>query len=523
MVTTTSSTAAKRSAAKTGTRKTASKLTRWGGGEDSDDLLEAAREADPDGGIAAGLASLAAADGQRYIEAVPVEAIAPHPFNPAARSTPQPHDPRWIELVNSIRAAGVQVPILLVSRDAFVAARPALESAIGPAAKFVIVYGHRRRAAAEAAGLTSIPAVLDDDVLADGGDLDAMTIENLGRKELTDIQRAEIFAYYSEAGLGQRPIAEKLGFDQSTVSRGLSLLLLAPEIREAVESGDFKSTEAAALAGQLPYGPARAWQKEPDEGQNSPERRAEQIEAYRLVLGGSTPKRAADRVLAERRARRRAAAEGLEIVDPRERFGADHQRYALASPSDAKDGVVAAIDPIQGGLLYYPAEVKTVIPTGVSDDQTASKHDAKQRTAATKARRLACPRLVASAPPREKLLPLLASQYASGLTSLATSPSGWSLAYEFSRAVGTASSEHKDTQEYRNAAALETELKRQLEIAWAGAVAAYELHAADKSRASWNHLDVAYLQLLQDRADYVPTPWERARIEASNTQKQGKP
>jgi len=53
--------------------------------------------------------------------------------------------------------------------------------------------------------------VVDDSVLADGGDLGAMTIENLGREDLTELQQAEMFAHYSEAGLGQRAIADKLG------------------------------------------------------------------------------------------------------------------------------------------------------------------------------------------------------------------------------------------------------------------------------------------------------------------------
>lgn len=502
---------------KTGSRRTASKLSRWGGGDDSAVLLEEAKDLTPDGGITAGLASIAAADGQKYIEAVPVAAVAPHPFNPPARSAPQPDSARWSELVNSVRAAGVQVPILLVSRDAFVGARPSLESALGPDAKYVIVYGHRRRAAAEAAGLETIPAVLDDSVLADGGDLDAMTIENLGREELTGIQRAEIFAYYSEAGLGQRAIAEKLGFDQSTVSRWLSLLLLAPEVLRAVEAGEIKTTEASALAGQLPYGPPRPWQQDPESGQESEERRAEQVEAYHLILSGSTPKRAAERVLAERRARKRAAAEGVEIVDATARFGPDHQRYALRSPSEANGAVVAAIDSVQGGLVYYPSEApaRESRPEPVSDRQPKAA-DSKQRTAALKSRRAAGPRLVASPPPREKLLPLLAGQYSAALTSLATSSAGWALAYEFSRSAGLMSSEHPDVAAYRAAAGREVELKRQLEIAWASAVAAYELHAADKGRSAWNHIDLAYMQLLQDRADYSPTPWERERIAAAS-------
>jgi ParB family chromosome partitioning protein len=498
-----------------GPRKTANKLARFAGGSETSDFLAAARDIDVDGGITAGLASIAAAEGQRFIEA-PTEAISPHPYNDPSRSTPQPDNPRWTELVNSVRAAGVQVPILVVSRSAFVDARPELEPFLGPAAQYVIIYGHRRRAAAAEAGLATVPAVIDDSAMANGGDLDAMTIENLGREDLTELQQAEMFARYSEAGFGQRAIAEKLGLNQSTVSRRLSLLLLAPDVLSAVERGAIKQTEAAELAGKLPFGPPRPWQQDVQPEQNSDFRRADQIAACELVAQGATPKRAAERVLAERRARQRAAAEGIEIVDPRERFGANHHQHVIASPGAAGgEPVVAAIDELQGGLVYYPATAQPA-PTGTRPSTPKSGDVASTRhlAAAARGRRAVGPQLVSSQPPREKLLPVLAAQYACGVAALGVSQAGWNLAFEYSRAAGLSTAEHADVAAYRVAAATETALRRQLEIAWACAVAAFELHASDKRRTAWDHLDLTYLQLLQDRANYSPTSWEAERIAA---------
>ena len=74
-------------------------------------------------------------------------------------------------------------------------------------------------------------------IMADDGDLDAMVTENLGRQDLSDLAEADLFARYSEIGLSQRAIAERLGIDQATVSRRLALLLLAPEVRRAVDDG----------------------------------------------------------------------------------------------------------------------------------------------------------------------------------------------------------------------------------------------------------------------------------------------
>lgn len=499
-------------AKRVGPRKTANKLARYAGGTESSELLAAAQELEPAGGITAGLASIAAADGQRFIEA-PTAVIAPHPYNAPVRSTPQPDNLRWVELINSVRAAGIQVPILVVSRAAFIRSRPGLESALGEHAEYVIIYGHRRRAAAAEAGLATVPAVIDDSVMDDGGDLDAMTIENLGREDLSELQQAEMFARYSEAGVPQRAIAEKLGWNQSTVSRRLGLLLLAPEALEAVEKGAIKSTEAAELASKLPYGPARPWQQEVQPDQDSDERCADQIAACRLVIGGMVPKRAADRVLAERRARRRAAQEGIEVVDPRERFGVNHQQYALASPPEAGgQPVVAAIDERQGGLVYYPASIAR---TDKNDHHAAAPGrgggSQRDRQAALRARRAACPRLAASPPPRDKLLPILAAQFASGVTALAASNAGWNLAFEFGAAAGLIAAGFRDAVSYREACATETDLKRQLEITWTSAVAGFELYCSDKSRESWDHVDLLYLDLLQDRASYPPTVWEQDR------------
>lgn len=529
-----SAAAVKGAARKTPVRKTRPQLQRYRGGEDSDAYVEQARAIGAEG-ITAGLASIAAADGQQVIQA-PTAATVPHPFNPAGRSEPQPDDSEWVELVDSVRAKGVQVPILLVTRDAFLKARPALQSSIAADAAYVIIYGHRRRAAAVAAGLETISAVVDDSALADDGDLDAMTIENLHRKGLTDLEQAEIFARYSEMGLSQRAIADRLGVNQSTVSRRLSLLLMAPEVRDGVRNGALGISEAAALVGKLPYGPARSWQSEPgaeqdsgastDPEQNTDERRSDQIAAYKLVVNGMTPKLAAGRVLAERRARARAANEGVEIVDASRLFGPDHRRHAVSSPAEVEGEVVAAIDELQGGLVYYPAEppAEAAVPDVVAAPADgpvvapAAKADSKHRAAAMKARRAACPRLVSTPPPREKLLPLLAAQYSSGVASLAGSAAGWNLAFEFSRAAGLVSAEHPSVDAYRAAAAREDELKRQLEIAWACAVAGFELHASDKARASWQSVDSAYLQLLQERANYVPAAWERERLASASAE-----
>lgn len=255
-----------------------------------------------------------------------------------------------------------------------------------------------------------------------------MTLENLGRQDLSEIAEARMFARYSELGGmgGQRAIAEKLGVDQATVSRRLSLLLLAPEVQAAIAEDAIRSAEGgAALAGALPYGPARSWQKKPDPAQGTDVRRSEQLAAFTLIAErGMSPTRAAERVLTERKSREQAsAAGGLDVVDPRERFGESFHEHRLFEVSDVdltSANVVGAIDPPgQGTLVYYAVDK----PSRENDDadELAARREAEARSAAAEARREAGKKLAASVPSREKLVTFLIDQYAFGVSALATS------------------------------------------------------------------------------------------------------
>lgn len=499
-------------------RKTTNRLAaraRLAGGPESDAFLSDIADHSPEG-ITAALTEVVRAAGQQFIQAA-TDRIAAHPYNDPVRSLVDTDDPRWTELVESVRAAGVQVPVLLVSRAAFTVARPELAAHLEDAAEYVTIYGHRRRAAAAVVGLTAIPAVVDDDVLTDGGDLDAMTIENLAREDLDEIQQAEMLRRYSDAGISQRDIARKLGWSQSKVSRRMSLLMLSPEVLEGVRAGHIKAADAATLAAELPYGPPRPWQNTADPAQESDARRTAQHGAYTLIIDAAmTPKRAAERIRAEQRSRAQAAAAGIEVVDLAQHFGPKSPVPAPAGdPRDIDGPVIAAIDPIQGNLVYYPA--------GQAPDQPAdddSPAEAKHRATAAKARRRACATLAARPPARDTLLTILAGQYAGGVASLADSAAGWKLAHQL---VAAGHPETETVHDYRTQAAAGTALKDLSPVAWALAIAGHELRAADKRRRRWDQLDCIYLRLLQEQANYTPTDWERARInEAERDGHQGR-
>lgn len=336
--------------------KSANRYAKFAGGDAASDIdLSPAADEAGSTGLIAGMAALAADEAHRIVEAR-VSEIAPHPFNDAERNEPQPGDPKWEELRNSIAAHGVRLPMLAVTRESFAAARPIVAEGIPADARYVLVYGHRRRAAALEAGRETVPVIVDDSVMEGDGDIDDMAAENLGRKDLSDIAEGALYARYSDMGLSQQQIADRLGVHQGTVSRKLALNLLAPEICEAVNNGTLPSAEAAALAGKLPYGPLRRWQKTKDRDQDSDRRRAEQIEAQRLVLEQNwSASRAAERVIGEREARAEAAALGVALVDdPRSELGDSYLDHRISRGEyHAGDDVIGAININTGQLDLY--------------------------------------------------------------------------------------------------------------------------------------------------------------------------
>lgn len=519
---------------KPGGRKTANRFAVFSGVDGataSADPSPTAEDSTPDErtGLIGAISAVVAEESHRVVE-VRVAEIAPHPFNDPRRSQPQPGDPKWDELLNGVRANGVRLPVLVVPREAFAAARPSVAGDISSDTRYVLVYGHRRRAAALEAGRDTIPAVIDDAIMDDDGDLDAMATENLGREDLSDLAEADLFARYSEIGLSQRAIAERLGVDQATVSRRLALLLLSPALRHAVDVGVLPPTEAAALAGSLPYGPPRRWQKSKDPHQFGDLRLAEQAQALRLILDrGMLAARAAERVIAERNARNKATELGISIVeDPRAELGENCHRYRVAAFDDQAD-IIAAINPGSGSLDLYtrpspdpagqnrmqdPAEpCGTGSPTDTdpatssgdteqhpngadSDDRPGGKRRAKAAAgaAAQARRRQSCALLLTHQPTNAELLKILVGQYLSGVAARSTTSAVSALLDDWDAHVDGAGDKARNTQ------------------AWHRAVAAAELHVAELKDGAWDNEARAHVERLTTRVGYEPTSWERHQI-----------
>jgi ParB family transcriptional regulator, chromosome partitioning protein len=144
---------------------------------------------------------------------------------PVDRVDPNPNQPRLAfdqtsldELTSSVREHGVLQPILV---------RP------HSAGRYELVAGERRWRAAKAAGLATIPALIEE--IDDETALEIAVIENLQREDLSPIDEALIYdKMIRQHGYSIRRLAQKLGKDKGYLENRLRLADAPPEIRELV-------------------------------------------------------------------------------------------------------------------------------------------------------------------------------------------------------------------------------------------------------------------------------------------------
>ncbi len=141
------------------------------------------------------------------------------------RITPNPEQPRLAmeqtsldELAASIREHGVLQPILV---------RP-LENG-----EFQLIAGERRWRASMAAGLATIPALVEE--IDDDTALEISIIENLQREDLSPLDEAAMYdRMVRDHGYSVRRLAQKLGKDKGYLENRLRLADAPDEVRELV-------------------------------------------------------------------------------------------------------------------------------------------------------------------------------------------------------------------------------------------------------------------------------------------------
>jgi ParB family chromosome partitioning protein len=149
--------------------------------------------------------------GVRHID---VERITPNPQQPRLAFNQETLD----ELAASVREHGVLQPILV---------RP-LEDG-----EFQLIAGERRWRASKAAGLATIPALVEE--IDDDTALEIAIIENLQREDLSPLDEASMYdRMVREHGYSVRRLAQKLGKDKGYLENRLRLADAPEEVRELV-------------------------------------------------------------------------------------------------------------------------------------------------------------------------------------------------------------------------------------------------------------------------------------------------
>ena len=141
------------------------------------------------------------------------------------RITPNPEQPRLTfeqesldELAASIREHGVLQPILV---------RPLDDG------EFQLIAGERRWRASKAAGLATIPALVEE--IDDDTALEISIIENLQREDLSPLDEAAMYdRMVRDHGYSVRRLAQKLGKDKGYLENRLRLADAPAEVRELV-------------------------------------------------------------------------------------------------------------------------------------------------------------------------------------------------------------------------------------------------------------------------------------------------
>ena len=157
---------------------------------------------------------------------LPIDLIEPNPLQP--RRVFQAD--RLEELAQSIRANGIVQP-LVVRRHA---------------ERYQLVAGERRWRAAKIAGITRVPAVIQE--IPDERLLEITLIENIQREDLNPIETALAFdRLCRELHLNHEEVGLRTGKDRSTVANLIRLLQLPPDIQQLIAERRLSAGHARCL------------------------------------------------------------------------------------------------------------------------------------------------------------------------------------------------------------------------------------------------------------------------------------
>lgn len=439
-----------------------------------------------DHSLVAALAGSARELGQAF-QLVKVSEVGEHPQNPRGSLGD------LTELANSIRELGLRQPITVIPASTFRATHP--ELAVSAEARWVVLDGHRRLAAAPIADVSEIPAWIRADLgeAADGPE--TFLAANMHRLPLSPLEEARAMALLVDLGRSQRQIAERTGFAQSHVSKRLSLLRLPQQVQDALARDELTVGDALAITGV------------PDE---------DQLPVYELAKGSRLPVSSAVNALerergeaaAREKARRRAAREKLRFIErPAGEFSSPwaHRLESKMEIVAAREaGTLVAAADTGGAFAYF----------STSPRRAQTPDDEKERRAAYTARAAAAQQLVARKPAAREVTEALADAV---LRDRVPYADALRLTHKWlSDSVGITG---LDMYRWRDSVTASDAASRTW-VAWAMTIAGAEARIRSRNRR-WDADDAAYLDRLGTKTGYIPTAWEKEQLAAADPDSEG--
>lgn len=159
---------------------------------------------------------------------IPIDQIVANPFQPRQTFNQE----KLEELANSIKEHGVLTPILVRRRDDI----------------YQIVAGERRYRASKLAGLTTIPAVVQEFNDQEMGEI--ALIENIQREDLSPLEEARAYQEMIKAyDYTQQQLATRVGKSRPYIANILRLLNLPTKVQSTLENHKLSVGHVRTLVG----------------------------------------------------------------------------------------------------------------------------------------------------------------------------------------------------------------------------------------------------------------------------------
>ncbi|MET0235689.1 MAG: ParB/RepB/Spo0J family partition protein [Kibdelosporangium sp.] len=458
--------------------------------------------------------------------------IVPHPDNPRSNLGDT------TELQHSIAQLGVLQPLIVVSRDAFLAANPAAANRLDNGT-WVALDGHRRLEAATNANVIQAPVIVREDLAPIGDALRFMITVAVHHNDWSPMDEARAFARLrAEHGLSERDIAKQTGVSRGQVHKRLSLLRLPASIVADIDTGKLAITAALTLL-ELPDDQIEeAWT---DSKRTTWKSLREVVDAQLKV---NTGKNAVDALC------KRLANLGIETVESAaDVLGMDYLQHKLAvddpdtipNPADVIARVWRAGDEAKAN--YFTRTRPMITNSGEIDDEYDDDDDcdddgrasdgsapgespeqqrdrrnalAEQATAAMTARAEACQRLVnADQWPDGLALQILADATMAGEESQTWDTTMTALSWCGSPFDPDESHNENEVDRWLQQQAADSATAARIAVALV--LADMEDNISDPVRHgwsldSWTQWQIRHVQRLIDHAGHDPNPYEQERL-----------